>query len=139
MGHVGVGIRDARERRVELRERPFGRRIDEQPQGQIQKLVAGRSFDRPVRRQCFVRSENLFDHDVTRAGLAETMQIVVGILHAVHVIDPQAVGNAGAHQLGHEPVGLPEHLRILDAQADQGVHVEEAPVSEVAIRRLPPR
>jgi hypothetical protein len=65
------------------------------------------------------------------------MQIGRGIAHPVRMVDAQAVHRPVVEPSQHEVVRVEEDPLDLDAQADQGVHVEEAPVAEVARRRLP--
>jgi hypothetical protein len=65
------------------------------------------------------------------------MQIGGGIAHSVRMVDAQAVDGAVVEPSQHEVVRVEEDALDLDAQAHQGVHVEEAPVAEVARRRLP--
>ena len=139
MGDVRVGLGDAGERRVELRQRRFRGGIDEEPTDDVQEVIAGRALDGPALGHPFVEREDLLDYDVTRAGLAQPLQIRVRILHAVDMIDAQSIRDARPHELEHQTMRLPEHLWVFDAQSDQGVYVEEAAIAEIALRRLPPR
>ena len=53
------------------------------------------------------------------------------------MVDPESVEHPGGDELEHQGVALVEHLGLLDAQADQGLDVEEPPVVEVLAGRPP--
>ena len=53
------------------------------------------------------------------------------------MVDAQTVDAALADEAEHGFVGAREHLRFLDAQAGEGVDVEEATIVDVARRDAP--
>jgi hypothetical protein len=117
---------------VEVGQRPFSLRIDEQAAGPVQEVVAGGPLHRPGLAQGLPRLQDLLHHDPGFRGfVAEPLQVLLGIAQAVRMIDAHAVQHPVAQPLEHQGVGVQENPLVLHAQADQGVDVEEAPVVQL--------
>ena len=71
-----------------------------------------------------------------RARRCSRSEVLLGIVQAVDVVDPQAV-DAPSDQVQHQPVGRLEHRRQLDADAGQLVDLEEAAVIDLLRRDAP--
>ena len=115
-------------------------RID-QHRGEVGgRLVAGRTGDRPVRRQDLVRGEDLLRHH-ERVGneVSQAPQVGRGIREPVDVVDAQSVDDAGVPQLGDQGVRRREDVGVLDADTRELRHVEEPPVVQERCAGTPRR
>ena len=110
----------------QLREQGLGGRVDEQRLHVAGVLVPGRALDGPV-AQLLTRLQDLLDPDPLDAVPAEPLQIAAWIGKSVDVIDAQAGDAAFGDEVEHHSVADLEHVRVLDADAGEVVHVEEPP------------
>ena len=85
---------------------PFLRRLDEEAIDEVQKVIAGRSGDRPGHRKRFAFAEDLFDHDEQRGRLPrggrlefsgrpllQLDQVMFRVIEPVDMVDSQARGH----------------------------------------------
>ncbi len=136
---VGVG---RGELAVQGGERVLGRRVDEQAEDVVEHVVAGRPGAGPGVRQHLrdARLQDLLHHDPgVAARLGQSDEVALGIGQAVRVVDAQAVQHPAGELVEHQPVGLLEDGRVLDAHAREGRHVEEPPVVQLLTGGLPVR
>ena len=102
------------------------------------RVVAGGAGGRPGRRESLVALEDLLHDDPTAVGaLPQPSEVALGVGEAVGVVDPEAVDDPGVVQVEQHGVGGVEDVVELDADRDQGVDVEEAPVVEHAVLVAP--
>jgi len=127
-------------------------RIDEQSVQLMQKVVARRPVHCPRTRQAFAPGEDLLRDDEDRAAsgttdatrrvgrqILEHVEVLRRIEQTVRMIDAHAGHAALAQERRQEPVDGGEHVRILDAQPGERVHVEEAAVVDFVRGRAPVR
>ena len=106
-------------------------RIDEHRGERVRRLVASGAGDRPHRVERFVGGQDLLDvHRVVRHLRRDAFEVRSRVRESVDVVDAQPVHDTVVQELEGERVRRREHVRILDAHADQVRHVEEAPVVE---------
>ena len=125
----------------ERRGRPVTRprrRIDEQTADEVEEVVAGGAVHRPASGRSSPRLEDLLGDDPgLRGGRPQPLEVPGRVPQAIGMVDPEAVEHAVARSSEHQRVRVGEDLLVLDAQADQGGDVEEAPIVEVAARGPP--
>ncbi len=119
-------------------QRPGTRRIDEQPGDHVERVVPGRAVARPVVRQPLVVDEDLLRDRPHRGQLAQPGQVGARIGQPVGMVDPQPGDDPLRHQRQDHPVGGVEDLGVLDAEPDEGRHVEEPPVAGALTPRHQP-
>ena len=139
---------EPREAVVDVVHRAFVASVDEETVHLYEKVVAGRSVNRPAWQQ-LVEAQNLLDDHEERplvrayigphgagAGL-DARQIVARVVESIDVIDAKAVHEPFAQQLEHEAVDTVEHGRIFHTDRGQLVDVEKTPVVDL-LRGDPP-
>src|SRR5690606_14286912 len=106
----------------------------------VQNVIACGSGDRP-RSKRFAWLEDFFDENMkVRTKLAlQRPGVIIGSGATVDMVDAQALDMAFAHQPEDQFVRPREDVRILDANATQGVDVEEAAVVDIAYGHAPMR
>ncbi len=123
---------------VELGQRFLAGRVDEEPTDHVQEVVPGGTGDRPGRGESLVALEDLLDDDVGAVRLlVQPAQVPDRVAQAVDVVDPEALQPQPLDQVEDGLVGRGEDPPALDAQADEGGDVEEAPVVELLAGRPP--
>ncbi len=68
---------------------------------------------------------------------AQSRKILLGVAQPVRVINANAIEHSVAKPLQNPGVRGNENMRALHAHANQGVDVEEAPVSEILVGSAP--
>src|SRR5258705_440175 len=93
--HLGPVGRFTGELGVELGQRLLALRVDEEPGHAVQEVVAGGAVDRPGVAQRLARLEDLLDGDPRlRPGLAQPIQVGLGVAKAVGMVDAEPVQRA---------------------------------------------
>ncbi len=135
--HLFVGQRLACQVAIHVVELRFGGGVDEEAVEQVEEVVARGALNRPL-RQAFVVLENLLDVNRGIAGrLPQSLQVGRRVAQAVDVVDAQPVDASVLDETEDETVHVVEHGFVLDAQADEAVDVEEAPVVDLPRGRFP--
>ena len=112
--------------------------MHEQAVTDVEEVVAAGAFNGPVRAEEFAGLEDFFADDPGFGGaFAQAGEILERIAKAVGVVDAHAVEHAFVEPVEDAAVGGVEDVRALDANADEGVDIEEATVSEFLIGRAP--
>ena len=115
---------------VELGEGLLRRVVDEQRHHVVQELVARRALDRPV-AQLLARLDDLLGPRVLDAGVAQPLEVLLGVGEPVGMVDAHAVDQARPRELDHLRVRRPEDLPVLLLDPAQLADVEEAAVEPV--------
>ena len=128
------------QRRPGRRQRRFARRIVLQRAHVVHEVVAGGAVARPVARQGLAAQQDLFDHQPGPLAQppAQRPAIACRIGEAVDMVDAQAVDQALGMKAERQGVHGFEDFRLLHAQADQLVDVEEAPPVDAVAGAAPP-
>ena len=118
---------------VDVRQRGLPVAVDEEPPDQLEEVIARRALDGPPLAEPLARLQDLLDDD-PRPGrrCAQPLEVLLRVPQAIGVVDAQALHALRFDPAQHEPVSVPEHPLALGPQPGQGVHVEEAPVADVA-------
>ena len=143
--------RPAGERCPERGKWCLARRVMQQGTEFVHGVVPGRAVRQPVGGQVFVRGQYLFDPKdgrilqfrralggQGRQPPAQLAAIIARVGEAVDVIDPDAVDQAPGVKAKDGLVRRFEHVRHLDPDAGQAVHVEKATPVDFIRRRAPP-
>ena len=87
----------------------------------------------------FLRFQNFFhDDEALFAGkVPEVVQILCGIVQAIHVVDPHSPENLFCTQPPNELVKVVEHIVVVDIRTDQAVDKKESPVIDTVVGVLP--
>ncbi len=139
LDHAGERDRLAGELAVEPGQDRSGLGVREQATHAEQGVVAGRPRARPVPGQRLVALEDLLDHDPCAGRAVEPHDVAARVRQAVGVVDPQPLHVSLGHEGEQHGMGLGEDTLVLDADAHQGVDVEEAPVVELLVADPPVR
>ena len=121
--------------------------VDQHPVDQGERVVAGGACRSPDRRQLFENHalrivasdrEDLLHQHVAAAGeRGQVVEVLAGVPQAVGMIDAQAVHEALVEPALDLRVRLGEPLRVLNPQRHKGVHGEEPPIVQAAVRLAP--
>ena len=132
--------------------------IDEQAVHEVDELVARGAGDRQILAQALVAGEDLLDHEVDRSAVAridlgplaagafgqhvgdarqQPLAIAARVVHAVDMVETDALQLAVGDQAQQQAMGRLEHLAALHAQPGELVDVEEAPVVDLGARDAP--
>ena len=136
----GKVARPAAQRRPSLGQHALAARVVLQGADLVHEVVAGGAVAAPVGRQALAGQQDLLDHEV-RAGFQACAQgpaVGGGIAEAVDMVDAQAIDDALGMQAQRQGMDGLEGLRLLHAQADQLVDVEEAPPVDAVAGAAPP-
>ncbi len=136
-GREGGGLRG--EAGVDIGELLQAARDDEEAVGLVEEVVTAGAFDGPLLTEKLTGGEDLFAQDPgVGRGLAQAVEVLLGVAEAVGVIDADAVDDALGEPVEDERVGFGEDVLALHAKADEVVDVEEAAVAELLVGGLPP-
>ena len=121
-------------------KRRFARRIVLKRAHVVHEIVAGGAVARPVARQGLAAQQDLFDHQPGPLAQppAQRPAIACRIGEAVDMVDAQAVYQPLGMKAERQGVHGFEDFRLLHAQADQLVDVEEAPPVDAVAGAAPP-
>ena len=104
----------------------------------VEEVVAAGAFDGPVGAEEFAGLKDFFADDPgLRSMLAKTGEVLEWIAQAIGMIDTYAVEYALIEPLEDAAMGCVEDVRALNANADEGIDIEEATVAEFLIGGAP--
>ena len=136
--HVRVGLVLSGEPGPDGQHRGRIAGVDEELADVIQEVIAGCPRDRPGRGQFLPGGQDLLHHDVpVPGGLAQPVQVALGVGEAVHVIDPQPVDCPFGDQAQDDAVGRLEDGLVFHPQPGERLDVEEPAVGQFLGRRPP--
>ena len=121
-------------------QRRFAGRIVLKRAHVVHEIVAGGAVARPIARQGLAAQQDLFDHQPGALAQppAQRPAIACRIGEAVDMVDAQAVYQPLGMKAERQGVHRLEDFRLLHAQADQLVDVEEAPPVDAVAGAAPP-
>src|SRR5262249_26408324 len=118
---------------VKVRQRFFTVGIDKQTSRKIQKIVTGRSVDRPRLARFLAIRKNLLRNDpALAASRRKPSEIAERIAQTVRMIDSQACDVALGDPFPDQLMRGHEHLAVLHPKTSQCVDIEEPAIAKVS-------